>query len=123
MISDPLPAPSTEFAPPPSMGGSDDLFGAPGAGTYDSLMSRAFQEYSSGASPYAGATDFLMNRSVFDRGERPESSMPSAGTTPSYGYSDPGGMSGMAQMQSQQPALWLKHFFNRGRRFTIRLAV
>lgn len=105
VISDPLPAPSTEFAPPPSMGGSDDLFGAPGAGTYDSLMSRAFQEYSSGASPYAGAADFLMNRSVFDRGERPESSMPSAGTTPSYGYSDPGGTSGMAQMQSQQPAL------------------
>ena len=95
----------TTVMPPPSDYGSDDLFGAPGAGSYDNLMSRAFQEYSSGESPYAGAADFLMNRSVFDRGERPESSMPSTDMSPSYGYSDPGGMGGMAQLQAQQPAL------------------
>lgn len=95
----------TTVMPPPSDYGSVDLFGAPGAGSYDNLMSRAFQEYSSGESPYAGAADFLMNRSVFDRGVRPESSMPSTDMSPSYGYSDPGGMSGMAQLQAQQPAL------------------
>lgn len=88
--------------PPPYSGPSDDLFGAPGAGSYDNLMSRAFQEYSSGQSPYAGAADFLMNRSVFDRGVRPESSMPSTSTSPSYGYSDSGGL---AQLQAQQPGL------------------
>lgn len=88
--------------PPPYSGPSDDLFGAPGAGSYDNLMSRAFQEYSSGESPYAGAADFLMNRSVFDRGVRPESSMPSTSTSPSYGYSDSGGL---AQLQAQQPGL------------------
>lgn len=95
----------TTVMPPPSDYGSEDLFGAPGAGSYDNLMSRAFQEYSSGESPYAGAADFLMNRSVFDRGVRPESSMPSTDMSPSYSYSDPGGMSGMAQLQAQQPAL------------------
>jgi DNA repair exonuclease SbcCD ATPase subunit len=91
-------------SPMPPMGGSDDLFGDLGAGSYDNLMSRAFQEYSGGASPYAGATDFLMNRSVFDRGVRPESSMPST-TMPSFGYSNQGGMEGLTQMQAQQPAL------------------
>jgi ABC-type phosphate transport system auxiliary subunit len=95
----------TDVMPPPSDYNNEDLFGAPGAGSYDNLMSRAFQEYSSGESPYAGAADFLMNRSVFDRGVRPESSMPSTDMSPSYGYSDPGGMSGMAQLQAQQPAL------------------
>ena len=50
--------------PPPAMGAADDLFGAPGAGSYDNLMSRSFQEYTSGQSPYAGAADFLMNRPV-----------------------------------------------------------
>ena len=95
----------TDVMPPPSDYNNEDLFGAPGAGSYDNLMSRAFQEYSSGESPYAGAADFLMNRSVFDRGERPESSMPSTTMSPSYGYSDPGGMGGMAQLQAQQPAL------------------
>jgi len=85
--------------PPPYSGPSDDLLGA---GSYDNLMSRAFQEYSSGQSPYAGAADFLMNRSVFDRGVRPESSMPSTSTSPSYGYSDSGGL---AQLQAQQPGL------------------
>ena len=94
-----------DVMPPPSDYNNEDLFGAPGAGSYDNLMSRAFQEYSSGESPYAGAADFLMNRSVFDRGERPESSMPSTDMSPSYGYSDPGGMGGMAQLQAQQPAL------------------
>ncbi len=86
---------------PPS---SDDLFGPANYGSYDNLMSRAFQEYSGGESPYAGATDFLMNRSVFDRGVRPESSMPST-TMPSFGYSNQGGMEGLTQMQAQQPAL------------------
>ncbi len=95
----------TTVMPPPSDYNNEDLFGAPGAGSYDSLMSQAFQEYSSGESPYAGAADFLMNRSVFDRGERPESSMPSTTMTPSYGYSDPGGMSGLSQLQAQQPGL------------------
>lgn len=90
--------------PPPAMGASDDLFGAPGAGSYDNLMSRAFQEYTSGQSPYAGAADFLMNRPVFDRGARPESSMPST-SMPSFSYSDPGGMGGLATMQAQQPAI------------------
>ena len=100
-----MPPPSEGIGPPPPMGPSDDLFGAPGSGSYDNLMSRAFQEYTSGQSPYAGAADFLMNRSVFDRGVRPESSMPSTDMSPSYSYSDPGGMSGMAQLQAQQPAL------------------
>lgn len=83
---------------------SDDLFGPANYGSYDNLMSRAFQEYSGGQSPYAGATDFLMNRSVFDRGVRPESSMPST-TMPSFGYSNQGGMDGLSQMQAQQPAM------------------
>ena len=83
---------------------SDDLFGPADYGSYDNLMSRAFQEYSGGQSPYAGATDFLMNRSVFDRGVRPETSMPST-TMPSFGYNDQGGMDGLTQMQAQQPAL------------------
>jgi hypothetical protein len=92
--------------PPPNSGSpsSDDLFGPANYGSYDNLMSRAFQEYSGGQSPYAGATDFLMNRSVFDRGVRPESSMPST-TMPSFGYSNQGGMDGLTQMQAQQPAL------------------
>jgi hypothetical protein len=83
---------------------SDDLFGPANYGSYDNLMSRAFQEYSGGQSPYAGATDFFMNRSVFDRGVRPESSMPST-TMPSFGYSNQGGMDGLSQMQAQQPAM------------------
>jgi translation elongation factor EF-1beta len=90
--------------PPPPMGTSDDLFGAPGAGTYDNLMSRSFQEYSSGQSPYEGASSFLMNRPAFDRGARPESSMPST-SMPSYSYSDPGGAGGLAQLQAQQPGI------------------
>lgn len=83
---------------------SDDLFGPANYGSYDNLMSRAFQEYSGGQSPYAGATDFLMNQSVFDRGVRPETSMPST-TMPSFGYNNQGGMNGLTQMQAQQPAL------------------
>ncbi len=83
---------------------SDDLFGPANYGSYDNLMSRAFHEYSGGQSPYAGATDFFMNRSVFDRGVRPESSMPST-TMPSFGYSNQGGMDGLSQMQAQQPAM------------------
>ena len=94
----------TTVMPPPAEYGSDDLFGPANYGSYDNLMSRAFQEYSGGESPYAGATDFLMNRSVFDRGVRPESSMPST-TMPSFGYSNQGGMEGLTQMQAQQPAL------------------
>ena len=90
--------------PPPNYGSSDDLFGPADYGSYDNLMSRAFQEYSGGQSPYAGATDFLMNRSVFDRGVRPETSMPST-TMPSFGYNNQGGMDGLTQMQAQQPAL------------------
>jgi len=105
IMSGPMPPPMTGGpVPPPAMGGFDDLFGDPGAGSYDNLMSRAFQEYSSGQSPYAGATDFLMNRSVFDRGARPETSMPST-DMPSYGYSDAGGSGGLAAMQAQQPGL------------------
>lgn len=105
IMSGPMPPPMTGGpVPPPAMGGFDDLFGDPGAGSYDNLMSRAFQEYSSGQSPYAGATDFLMNRSVFDRGARPETSMPST-DMPSYGYSDAGGSGGLAAMQAQQPGI------------------
>lgn len=92
----------TTVMPPPSDYGSDDLFGAPGAGTYNNLMSQAFQEYSSGQSPYAGAADFLMNRPVFDRGARPDSSMPSTEVTPTFGY---GESAGIAQLQAQQPAM------------------
>jgi len=104
IISDPMPPPFEGIGPPPPMGPSDEFFGAPGSGSYDNLMSRAFQEYTSGQSPYAGAADFLMNRSVFDRGVRPESSMPST-TMPSFGYSNQGGMDGLTQMQAQQPGI------------------
>lgn len=104
IISDPMPPPSEGIGPPPPIGPSDDLFGTPGSGSYDNLMSRAFQEYTSGQSPYAGAADFLMNRSVFDRGPRPETSMPST-DMPSYSYSDPGGAGGLAALQAQQPGL------------------
>ena len=89
-----------EMTPPVNSG--DELFGTPGAGTYNNLMSQAFQEYSSGQSPYAGAADFLMNRPVFDRGARPDSSMPSPDVTPTFGY---GQSAGMAQLQAQQPAM------------------
>ena len=88
----------------PQSGVSDSLFGTQGSGTYDNLMSRSFQEYSSGQSPYEGASNFLMNRPAFDRGARPETSMPSA-DMPSYSYSDPGGAGGLAQLQAQQPGL------------------
>lgn len=100
----PIKQPPMMPGPMPPMGGSDDLFGAPGAGTYDNLMSRSFQEYSSGQSPYEGASSFLMNRPAFDRGARPETSMPST-DMPSYSYSDPGGAGGLAQLQAQQPGL------------------
>jgi len=100
----PIKQPPMMPSPMPPMGGSDDLFGAPGAGTYDNLMSRSFQEYSSGQSPYEGASSFLMNRPAFDRGARPETSMPST-DMPSYSYSDPGGAGGLAQLQAQQPGL------------------
>ena len=100
----PIKQPPMMPSPMPPMAGSDDLFGAPGAGTYDNLMSRSFQEYSSGQSPYEGASSFLMNRPAFDRGARPETSMPST-DMPSYSYSDPGGAGGLAQLQAQQPGL------------------
>ena len=83
----------------PQSGVSDSLFGTQGSGTYDNLMSRAFQEYSSGQSPYEGTADLLRNRPVFDRGARPESSMPS------YSYNNSGGSDGFAQLQAQQPGI------------------
>jgi len=45
-----------------------------------------------------------MNRPAFDRGARPETSMPST-DMPSYSYSDPGGAGGLAQLQAQQPGI------------------
>lgn len=87
----------------PGMG--NGLFDPPGYGSYDNLMNRAFAEYSSGESPYAGAADFLMNRPVFDRGARPESSMGFGGGMPSFGYSNAGGFSSLGQMQNQQAGM------------------
>ena len=87
----------------PGMG--NGLFDPPGYGSYDNLMNRAFAEYSSGESPYAGAADFLMNRPVFDRGARPESSMGFGGGMPSFGYSNAGGFGSLGQMQNQQAGM------------------
>lgn len=86
-------------------GMSNGLFDPPGYGSYDNLMNRTFAEYSSGESPYAGAADFLMNRPVFDRGARPESSMGFGGGMPSFGYSNAGGFGSLGQMQNQQAGM------------------
>jgi len=55
-----------------------ELFAPPTSGNYNNLMARALAEYGGGPgpSPYQGAQDYLMNRPVFDRGPRPEDSMP-----------------------------------------------
>jgi len=65
--------PAEPFAPQPR-----ELFAPPTSGNYNNLMARALAEYGGGpsSSPYQGAQDYLMNRPVFDRGPRPEDSMP-----------------------------------------------
>lgn len=62
----------------PSRGGIGDLFRPYGSGLQDSpygnLMD-SIAEYGAGYNPYSQMGDFLMNRPVFDRGERPGSPM------------------------------------------------
>ena len=92
----PLPPMST----PPSM----DLFGPPGAGTYDAIMSRTAQDYMSQPSPYAGMSEFLLNRPVFDRGPSPER-QPMASPTPTFSYGNQAGAQGLAALSAQQPMM------------------
>lgn len=98
-----FPSPEPEQ---PSRGGIGDLFRPYGSGLQDSpygnLMD-SIAEYGAGYNPYSQMGDFLMNRPVFDRGERPGSPMdmfrgPAAGG---------GGLfeEAVGQMQQQAPAI------------------
>lgn len=98
MPVDPLPLPP--ISTPPSM----DLFGPPGAGTYDAIMSRTAQDYMSQPSPYAGMSEFLLNRPVFDRGPSPER-QPMASPTPTFSYGNQAGAQGLAALSAQQPMM------------------
>lgn len=98
MPVDPVPLPP--MSTPPSM----DLFGPPGAGTYDAIMSRTAQDYLSQPSPYAGISEFLLNRPVFDRGPSPER-QPIASPTPTFSYGNQAGAQGLAALSAQQPMM------------------
>lgn len=98
MPVDPVPLPP--MSTPPSM----DLFGPPGAGTYDAIMSRTAQDYLSQPSPYAGISEFLLNRPVFDRGPSPER-QPMASPTPTFSYGNQAGAQGLAALSAQQPMM------------------
>ena len=98
VFEDPRPLPSMSTSP------SMDLFGPPGAGTYDAVMSRAAQDYMSQPSPYAGMGEFLLNRPVFDRGPSSER-QPMAPPTPTFTYGNQGGASGLAALSAQQPMM------------------
>ena len=90
--------------PPISTPSSMDLFGPPGAGTYDAIMSRTAQDYMSQPSPYAGMSEFLLNRPVFDRGPSPER-QPVASPTPTFSYGNQAGAQGLAALSAQQPMM------------------
>jgi ABC-type phosphate transport system auxiliary subunit len=81
-----------------------ELFGPPGEGTYDAIMSRTAQDYMSQPSPYAGMSEFLLNRPVFDRGPSPER-QPMAAPTPTFSYGNQAGASGLTALSAQQPML------------------
>ena len=91
----------------PSRGGISDLFRPYGSGLQDSpygnLMD-SIAEYGAGYNPYSQMGDFLMNRPVFDRGERPGSPMDMfRGPVSSAG----GGLfeEAVGQIQQQAPAI------------------
>ena len=102
-----MPYPEPQPMPQPQReGGIGDLFRPYGSGLQDSpygnLMD-SIAEYGAGYNPYGQMGDYLMNRPVFDRGERPGSPMdmfrgPAAGG---------GGLfeEAMGQMQQQAPVI------------------
>jgi len=74
-----MPYPEPQPMPQPQReGGIGDLFRPYGSGLQDSpygnLMD-SIEEYGAGYNPYGQMGDYLMNRPVFDRGERPGSPM------------------------------------------------